>query len=300
MRIDLHAHSRVSDGTTSPAAVVERAVAVGLDVIALTDHDTAAGWVEGAAAAARLGIGFVPGIELSTIHQRRGVHVLAYLVDPTYPALRAEMDKIVAGRESRLAAMLGALGDAGVVVTVEEVRQQAGDHQIIGRPHVADALVARGIVGDRSEAFERLLNPGRAGFVVRYAPATGDLIALITEAGGAAVIAHPWGRGSRHVLDEPTLADLRDAGLVGIEVDHEDHAPEDRARLRQVALRLGLVATGSSDYHGAGKVGHDLGCNLTAPAEFDRLLAAAADNARSNGRRVPAFAPPGALRGRPA
>jgi predicted metal-dependent phosphoesterase TrpH len=278
-----------------PAMVVERAAKAGLDVLALTDHDSAAGWAEATDAARRVGLGFVPGIELSSIHEHRGVHVLAYLVDPTYPPLAAEMRKILAGRDGRLDAMVAALATAGIVVTAEEVRRQAGKNQIIGRPHVADALVARGIVRDRSEAFERLLNPGRSGFVVRYAPATRDLIRLVTSAGGAAVVAHPWGRGSRHVLDAETLADFARVGLVGIEVDHEDHSELDRSVLRAIAADLGLIVTGSSDFHGAGKVGHDLGCNVTPPYQFEALVASAAANAAASGRPVPPLLAPAGL-----
>jgi len=272
-----------------PAMVIERAAEAGLDVVALTDHDSAAGWPKAAVAASAVGIGFLPGIELSSITARRGVHVLAYLADATYPPLVDEMQRIVAGRDGRLAAMVDALAAAGISISAEEVRRHAGDNQVIGRPHVADALVARGIVRDRSEAFELLLNPGRAGFVVRYAPETRDLVRLVTDAGGAAVIAHPWGRGSRHVLDAEVLADLASAGLVGIEVDHNDHSAHDRSVLRETAADLGLVVTGASDFHGAGKTDHDLGCNLTAREEFERLLAAAAAHAATSGRQVPSF-----------
>ncbi len=292
VRIDLHAHSNVSDGTTSPAEVVRRAAETGLDVVALTDHDTAAGWDEAAQQARHSGIGLVPGMEISTKHHGRGVHVLGYLVDPDFPGLAAELRKILDGRDHRIPAMLAGLAAAGVDLTEADVRRQAGVHGVVGRPHVADALVAKGIVADRPAAFETLLSPGRPGFVVRYAPTTRDMVGLVTAAGGAAVIAHPWGRGSRSVLDVDTLADLAAAGLVGIEVDHQDHAPADRDRLRRIAADLGLVVTGSSDYHGAGKVDHELGCNLTAPGELDRLLAAAAANAAISSRPVPAVVVP--------
>jgi predicted metal-dependent phosphoesterase TrpH len=286
VRIDLHSHSNVSDGTTSPSEVVERAVALGLDVLALTDHDTDAGWVEAAAAARRTGLSLVPGMEISTKHRDRGVHVLGYLLDPGFPPLASELGRILEGRDRRLDAMLERLAAAGVHLSAEEVRQQAGVHGVIGRPHFADAMVARHIVHDRAEAFDRWLRPGRPGFVARYAPATSDMIRLVAAAGGVAVIAHPWGRNTRQVPDLETFAQFAALGLVGMEVDHEDHSPENRERLRSIAVQLGLVVTGSSDYHGAGKVGHELGCNLTAPAEFDRLLDAAARNAAASGRQV--------------
>jgi 3',5'-nucleoside bisphosphate phosphatase len=285
--IDLHSHSNVSDGTTSPAEVVRRAAEVGLDVLALTDHDTAAGWDEAAAAASDVGICFIAGMEISTKYDGRSVHLLAYLPDPSYPPLAAELATILAGRDDRIPAMLQQLAAADVILTAEEVQSQVGAHGIVGRPHVADAMVAKGLVRTRSQAFEEWLNPHRPGFVVRYAPRTPDMIRIVAEAGGAAVIAHPWARSSRQVLTAQTLADLAAIGLVGIEVDHQDHLPEDRAELRRLAGRLGLVATGSSDYHGAGKVDHDLGCHVTAPVELGRLLDAARANAAASGRRVP-------------
>ncbi len=285
--IDLHTHSNVSDGTTSPTEVVRHAVEVGLDVLALTDHDTAAGWEEASGAAAQLGLVFVAGMEISTKLEGRSVHLLAYLPDPTYEPMAAELTKVMTGRGDRLPAMVEQLAAAGPVLTEEEVRLQVGVHGVVGRPHVADALVARGFARDRTDAFERWLNPGRAGFVVRYAPDTRDMVRIITAAGGAAVIAHPWARSSRRVLTPETLAQLRSIGLVGIEVDHQDHPSEDRTRLRLLARDLGLVATGSSDFHGAGKIDHDLGCNVTAPAELGRLLEAAAANAAASRRLVP-------------
>ncbi len=285
--IDLHSHSNVSDGTTPPAEVVRHAAEVGIDVLALTDHDTTAGWAEAAATASDVGVGFVPGLEISTKHEGRSVHLLAYLPDPGYGPLRAELAKILAGREDRLAAMLRHLAAVDQVLTEAEVQLQVGIHGVVGRPHVADALVAKGLARDRADAFERWLNPGRAGFVVRYAPRTRDMVEIVCAAGGAAVIAHPWARSSRQVLDADTLAKLAAGGLVGIEVDHHDHSPEDRVELLGMARELGLVATGSSDYHGAGKIDHELGCHVTAPAELSRLLDAAAANAATGHRRVP-------------
>lgn len=286
MRADLHSHSTVSDGTTSPTDVVRAAAATGIDVLALTDHDTAAGWAEAGDAAEESGLCLVPGMEISTKHQDRGVHLLAYLVDATSPPLVAELGRIMSGRDSRIAAMLSGLAAAGVDLTEDEVRRQAGPKPVIGRPHVADAMVARRMVSSRTEAFASWLDPGRPGFVVRYAPATADMVALVTAAGGAAVLAHPWGRNSRSVLQRSSLAAFREAGLVGIEVDHQDHTAADRRDLRSLAAELGLVVTGSSDFHGAGKIDHELGCNLTAPAELRRLLDVAAANASASGRPV--------------
>jgi predicted metal-dependent phosphoesterase TrpH len=292
VRIDLHSHSTASDGTQSPAEVVTRAAATGLAVLALTDHDSASGWVEAAETAARVGVALVPGIEISTKYDGAGVHLLAYLPDPDYPPLAAELDKILAGRDGRLTSMLAQLRAAGVDLTEAEVLEQAGRAPAIGRPHIADVMVAKGIVDDRSEAFDQWLSPGRAGYVVRYATRTADMIRLVTSAGGAAVIAHPWGHGSRRVINAETLASFTAVGLVGLEVDHQDHSPDDRRELRGLAAGAGLLVTGSSDYHGTGKVDHELGCNVTAPDQFERLLAAAASNAAASGRSPAAIVGP--------
>lgn len=287
MRIDLHSHSTASDGTQSPAVVVELAAAAALDVLALTDHDSAAGWDEPATAARSSGVILVRGMEISTKHAGAGVHLLAYLPDPTYPPLRRELRLILDGREGRLTSILSQLRLAGLALTEAEVREQVGRSPAIGRPHIADVMVAKGWVRDRTEAFDRWLNAGRPGYVVRYATPTAEMVRLVTSAGGASVLAHPWGQASRRVLDAEAFADLTEAGLVGVEVDHQDHTPADRLALRALAGDLGLVVTGASDFHGDGKVDHELGCNLTAPAELERLLAAAAENAKAAGRPVP-------------
>jgi hypothetical protein len=286
VRIDLHVHSTASDGTLTPTQVMEHAAARGVDVVGLTDHDSPAGWAEAVEAARDVDVMLVPGMEVSTKFAGAGVHVLAYLPDPAFPPLAAELDRIIAGREGRLGAIVEQLRSAGVDITVDDVRRQAAGSPAIGRPHVADVLVAKGVVANRAEAFRGWLGYGQPGFVVRYATQTDDMVRLIVGAGGAAVIAHPWGRGSRRVLDVDTLAALRDAGLTGVEVEHQDHSPDDRQRLRLIADDLGLVATGASDFHGAGKVDHELGCNLTSPDQFERLLAVAAANAASSGLPV--------------
>jgi predicted metal-dependent phosphoesterase TrpH len=287
VRIDLHVHSTASDGTQTPAEVVRHAADLELDVIALTDHDSAAGWTEAALAARREGVTLIPGVEISTRFRGAGVHVLAYLPDLTYPALATELQLILDGRDGRLAAIIEQLRGAGVDISEEEVRTQAAPSPAIGRPHIADVLVAKGVVADRSDAFARWLAHGMPGYVVRYATPTATMIRLITESGGAAVIAHPWGRGSRRVLDRASFSELIEVGLVGLEVDHQDHRPADRLALDALASDLGLVSTGSSDFHGAGKIDHDLGCNVTDPGELDRLLDAAAANAEASGRPVP-------------
>lgn len=276
MTIDLHTHSRVSDGTASPRDLVHAAAAAGLDVVALTDHDTTLGWDEAAAAAEEAGIGLVRGIEVSTRFHDAGVHLLAYLPDPADPALQAELARIVRGREDRVPAMLARLRDLGVPATEEALAASAGDSEITGRPHVADLLVRLGVVRDRDQAFAEYLSDGGPAFVDRYAADLVEMLSLVRGAGGVPVIAHPWGRGSAHVLDEPAIVVLKEAGLAGLEVDHLDHDPHTRERLREIAGRLDLVVTGSSDHHGTGKTGHDLGCETTAPDQLARILDLAA------------------------
>lgn len=287
MRIDLHTHSRASDGTQSPTELVRDAVAAGLDVLAITDHDTADGWDEAATAATELGLTLVRGLEISTRHQGRGVHLLAYLPDPEHPRLVEELDRILAGRDSRVPAMVDRLRGLGIDITLDDVRRASGAAAATGRPHVADALVTLGVVANRDEAFASYLASGRPAYANRYAASLVEMIDIVREAGGVSVIAHPWGRHQRATLDEASLADLVDRGLAGLEVDHQDHDAATRDALRAVTRNLGLVATGSSDHHGLGKIGHDLGCNTTDPAEFARLLELADAAARAAGRRTP-------------
>jgi len=287
VRIDLHTHSRASDGTDPPAGLVRAAVDAGLDVLAITDHDTADGWAEAAQAATETGLTLVPGMEISTRHRGRGIHLLAYLVDPTYPALAVELERVRQGREGRVPTIVGRLNDLGIAITEDDVRRAADGTAASGRPHVADALVTLGVVPDRTAAFDRYLAWGRPAHVDRYATPLEDMIGWVTEAGGVSVVAHPWGRGGMGRPDEAALAELQELGLTGIEVDHQDHDAAARDRLRAIARNLGLVATGASDYHGDGKLDHELGCNTTDPDEFGRLLDAAAAAATASGRVTP-------------
>lgn len=291
MRIDLHTHSRASDGTQSPRELVHAAAAAGLDVLALTDHDTADGWDEAAEAALEVGVELVRGMEISTQHHGRSVHLLAYLPDPSYAPLVAELDAVLEGRSSRVPAMLSRLRGLGIEIDEDDVRRAAHGTAATGRPHVADALVTLGVVGDRSEAFDRYLGAGRPAHVDRYAAPLLGTIRHVTQAGGVSVIAHPWGR-SQHRWGEAVLADFRDAGLAGLEVDHQDHDPQARAELRAIARDLDLVVTGSSDHHGAGKHDHELGVHTTAPEEYARLLDLAAAASAAAGRRTPTVVRP--------
>ncbi len=275
MRIDLHTHSLASDGTDTPGDLVRAAHAAGLDVVAITDHDATAGWEEAARAADEVGIELVRGLEISTRFAGRSVHLLAYLPDPTHPPLVAALDRIIDGRRERTPAIVAALFAHGIDITEDDVRREAGSSMAAGRPHVADALVRLGVVTDRTHAFSLLLNPGRPGYVNRYAAELTAMIPLVRSAGGVAVLAHPWGRSGRSVLDGEALESLRRIGLSGIEVDHQDHDAATRATLRGLATDLDLVVTGSSDHHGLGKVDHDLGVNTTDPEQYERLVSLA-------------------------
>lgn len=275
MRIDLHTHSNRSDGTDTPAELIRSAAEVArLDVVALTDHDATTGWDEAQAEADRVGIRLVKGIEISTVFRGESVHLLGYEFDPHDTALVDELARVLGGRDARLPLMLERLAEHGIDITIDDVVAQSGDAAASGRPHVADAMVAKGYITHRDEAFDGWLNTGGKAYVDRYSAPLETAIELVTAAGGRTVIAHPWSRGSRHVIDREALTGLNAAGLDGIEVDHNDHDQQARAELRAIAVDLDLVMTGSSDYHGTGKTeAFRLGANLTAPDQLDRLLA---------------------------
>jgi predicted metal-dependent phosphoesterase TrpH len=293
MPIDLHTHSDRSDGTQSPRELVMAANRLGLDAIALTDHDTTEGWDEAVQAAETVGIGLVPGLEISCRYLGAGVHLLAYFVDPRYGPLLTELDRILDGRNSRIPAIVERLRDLGIDITAKDVRHLSGQTAAMGRPHVADALVAKGVCTDRDDAFRRFLSPGRPAYVDRYAADLVEMIGLVGDAGGVSVIAHPWTRSGKAVLDDQAIGTLAAEGLVGVEVDHPDHDERSRARLRRIATDLDLVITGSSDCHGEGKASRfALGVNSTARSELDRLVALAGAAAAATHRP----APPGVVR----
>jgi predicted metal-dependent phosphoesterase TrpH len=292
VRIDLHTHSDRSDGTTTPQQVVLAAAAAGLDVVALTDHDTAAGWDEAVGAVEQAGIALVRGMEVSCKHAGRGLHLLVYLPDPEHEGLQEELRRILDGRDQRLPRICERLREVGIPIDEELVGAHAAGAAAIGRPHVADALVSLGVVSRRDEAFDRFLSPGRPGYVQRYAPELTQMLPLVRDAGGVAVIAHPWGRTDPSALQEDGLARLKALGLVGVEVDHQDHSPRQRDELRGIARNLDLVVTGSSDFHGAGKADHELGCNITAPEQLERIEELAAEAGRLAGRRTPGIVRP--------
>jgi predicted metal-dependent phosphoesterase TrpH len=252
VRIDLHVHSSASDGTDSPAEVVRLARSAGLDVIALTDHDTVAGHAE-AAAALPAGLTLVPGAELSCAIGGISVHLLAYLFDPGHAELAGELDLLRTDRVRRAKAIVGKAAALGAPITWERVREIAGDGAV-GRPHIATALVEAGVVPDVNAAFtpDWISNDGRA-YVDKYAMEPARAIALVRAAGGVVVFAHPGAHKRGRTVGDDVILALAAAGLAGIEVDHPDHDEPTRKHLRALAREAGLLVTGSSDYHGARK-----------------------------------------------
>lgn len=270
MRVDLHTHSTASDGTDTPAELVRNAVAAGLDVVALTDHDTTRGHAE-ALAALPEGLTLVTGAELSCRVGGVSMHMLAYLFDPAEPALLAERELVRDDRVPRARSMVAKLNDLGVPVTWEQVLRIAGNGSV-GRPHIATALVELGTVPTVNDAFtpQWLADGGRA-HAEKHETDPFEAIRLVKAAGGVTVFAHPGASKRGRTVPEPVIAELAAAGLDGIEVDHMDHDPDTRARLRGLAKELGLLATGSSDYHGSRKT-CVLGENLTDPEVYGEIV----------------------------
>jgi 3',5'-nucleoside bisphosphate phosphatase len=252
VRIDLHCHSTASDGTDTPAELVRKAAAAGLDVVALTDHDTTRGY--GAAIAALpVGLTLVTGAELSCRIGGVSMHMLAYLFDPEEPALLAERELVRDDRVPRARGMVARLQEMGVPVTWEQVARIAGDGSV-GRPHVATALVELGVVRSVDDAFtEDWLADGGRAYVEKHETDPFEAIRLVKGAGGVTVFAHPGASKRGHTVPESAIAEMAAAGLDGIEVDHMDHDEDTRVRLRGLAKDLGLLTTGSSDYHGSRK-----------------------------------------------
>lgn len=269
MRIDLHAHSTASDGTDSPAELVRNAAAAGLDVVALTDHDTVAGHRE-AIEALPEGLTLVTGAELSCRLDGIGLHMLAYLFDPQEPELSRERELVRDDRTPRAQAMVGKLQALGVPVTWEQVDRIAGEGSV-GRPHIATALVELGVVRTVSDAFtsQWLADGGRA-YARKHELDAFDAIRLVKAAGGVTVFAHPAAVKRGECVPEEAIAALAAAGLDGIEVDHMDHDAATRARLRGLAADVGLLTTGSSDYHGSRKTCR-LGDHTTDPEIYGEI-----------------------------
>lgn len=275
MRIDLHAHSNASDGTLTPAELVQAAARAGLDVVALTDHDTTSGWAP-AIAALPDGLTLVPGAELSCrwygADPPIALHLLAYLFDPTDEALGAELSQVRLNRETRAERMVALLNADGIDVRWDDVRQRAAGGTV-GRPHLAQALIRLGLVNTVAEAFA----PEWLGRRYRIPKQDMDVfhaLQLVLGAGGVPVFAHPRASRRGPIVPDSLIVELAGRGLVGLEADHEDHTPEQRQHVRALAASLGLVATGSSDFHGSNKtVG--LGANTTSPEAYAQIVAAA-------------------------
>jgi predicted metal-dependent phosphoesterase TrpH len=273
VRIDLHSHSSVSDGTQPPADVVRRAHAAGVDVLALTDHDTVAGHAE-AVRALPPGMTLIRGMELSCRLGGRSLHLLAYLFDPEEPELAAERRRLREDRANRARGMVERLGLLGAPVTWEMVQRITGE-SVPGRPHIARAMVEAGVVPSVDEAFTReWIGAGGRAYVGRYALDAVMAVGLVREAGGVPVLAHPRASRRGYLFTDEEIARLARVGLAGVEADHPDHSPADRAHLRGLAADLGLFVTGASDDHGD-LTGHRLGAETTAPEAYEALLSQA-------------------------
>jgi predicted metal-dependent phosphoesterase TrpH len=270
VRIDLHAHSNVSDGTEAPATVMAAAAAAGLDVVALTDHDSTDGWAEASVAARVEGVALVPGMEISCrTAEGISVHLLSYLHDPSHPGLLEEITKAKDARLTRAERMVTLLAE-DYPLTWDDVIHHVAPGATLGRPHIADALVAAGVVADRSEAFASILTSRSRYYVQHYAPDPAVAVALVRAAGGVPVFAHPVASARGRVVGKRTYLEMIDAGLAGLEIEHRDNTEDGRTFLRALAEERGLLVTGSSDYHGTGKP-NLLGENLTSPDVLARI-----------------------------
>lgn len=274
-RIDLHTHSTASDGTLTPAELVRAAAEAGLDVVALTDHDTTAGWAP-AVAALPPGLTLIRGAEISCrwfgAEPAIPLHLLAYLFDPAEPHLAAELARVRRAREERGERIVRLLQADGIPVSWTEILAGAGGGTV-GRPHIAQALIRAGLVATTTEAF----GPDWLG--ERYRLPKDDIevfqaVALVRAAGGVPVFAHPKASRRGRIVPDELIADLAAAGLAGLEADHEDHDPAEREHVRGLAADLGLLVTGSSDFHGTHKTVR-LGAHTTGPEAYERIVALA-------------------------
>ncbi len=277
--IDLHTHSNISDGTDSPRELVNKALAAGITVLGLTDHDTISGWPE-AISALRPGIDLVLGAEISAqTSDGVSVHILGLLFDPDHQELAQVLLQTRDNRVGRMEKIIARLNAAGIDITMEDVLNQLSEGATLGRPHLADALVAKKIVKNREEAFSDLLHNNSKHYVSHYSPSPERAIELIKAAGGVAVIAHPFASLRGRVLSVESFTGLAAAGLDGIEIEHRDQNEGERGLLREIVQAFDLIQTGSSDYHGTGKL-NQLGEFTTSPDNWERL------ESRANQRRV--------------
>ena len=262
-------HSTFSDGTATPSENVALARERGLEGIAVTDHDTMDGWEEALDAASDSDLRIVPGVELSAEHDGASLHVLGYWVDPAHEGLRSELRRLHDTRFRRGEMIVEKLQALGHDISFERVRRIAGD-DLIARPHIAQAMVETGIVATERDAFDSYISDDGPAYVPKHALAPVNALALIRDAGGACVLAHPgmW-RGADSVPDA-LIEEMAAGGMAGIEVDHPDQDEDQRARYRVLAERLGLVATGASDCHGA-RYDFRLGSETTPSVLVDEL-----------------------------
>jgi predicted metal-dependent phosphoesterase TrpH len=277
--IDLHTHTTCSDGTDSPRELVNKAIVQGLQVLGITDHDTTSGWAE-ASQTLRGSLQLALGAEISCLtNDGISVHMLGLLFDPLHQEMQQVLEETRDGRLPRMRKMIEKMRNEGMDISIEDVERAMPDGATMGRPHLADALVAKKIVKSRDEAFIELLHNDSRFYVSHAAPTPAEAIALIRRAGGVAVIAHPFASHRGQILKAEDFSDLVAAGLNGIEVDHRDQNPDERAMLRVIARELSLVVTGSSDYHGTGKL-NSLAENHTNREQWEKL------EAQANARRV--------------
>lgn len=277
--IDLHTHTTCSDGTDSPRELVNKAIVKGLEVLGITDHDTTTGWEE-ASQTLRGSLKLALGAEISCLtNDGVSVHMLGLLFDPLHAEMQQVLEETRDGRLPRMRKMIEKMRAEGMDISIDDVEKAMPDGATMGRPHLADALVAKKIVKSRDEAFIELLHNDSRFYVSHAAPTPADAIALIRRAGGVAVIAHPFASHRGQILKAEDFAELVAAGLNGIEVDHRDQNPDERAMLRVIARELDLVITGSSDYHGTGKL-NSLAENHTSKEQWEKL------ESQANARRV--------------
>jgi predicted metal-dependent phosphoesterase TrpH len=279
VKIDLHTHSTYSDGTDKPSELINKALAAGITIIGLTDHDSISGWQE-ATNSLRPGISLVPGAEISCqTSDGISVHILGLLFDSGNSELMNALEKTRENRHGRMEKIIARINEAGIDITMNDVLAQLSDGATLGRPHLADALVKKGVVASRDEAFTQMLHNNSKYYVSHYSPTPEAAIALIKSAGGVSVIAHPMASHRGRTISLETFGSLIDSGLDGIEVDHRDHSPDEKKQLIALANGSNLVMTGASDYHGNGKL-NSLGEYTTNPDQWQRL------ESRANARRV--------------
>lgn len=277
--IDLHTHSLASDGTDTPGELVNKALATGLTKIALTDHDTLAGWDE-AINYLRPGLDLILGSEISCqTDDGISVHMLGLLFDPENQALLNMLEQTRDNRVGRMEKIISRLNEAGIEISMAEVMAQVAEGATLGRPHLADALIAKKFVKDREEAFSELLHNNSKFYISHYSPTPEAVIKQIKQAGGVAVIAHPLASLRGRTITVESFESMVSAGLDGIEVSHRDHTIEQQSLLSDIVKEFNLVATGSSDYHGNGKL-NQLGEFTTSELAFETL------EAKANARRV--------------